>query len=725
MALNLRELKTYHDKAYDNGQVTRDNASDDLVFAFINQWDADYLTNSTLGYRGEFDVLIKGIRQVISDLSENPIQIDFEPVDQERDDAAELLDGIYRTDDQSNTSIEAYENAKQETVACGVGAWEIFTEYSSLRSNNKDQVIKRRPIFEACNTVMWDPNSKLLDKSDAKYVSVLTAYSEDGYKELVKELTGEEQEEILPNSFKDPNISYTFPWIRGDGSEIYVTNFYFRKKIKTKLITMINPVGDSYDLLESNLDEITDDMIDEGWNIDSEKDITVWQVTKYIASGAEILNGKMVDGERVGEVIAGEYIPVVPCYGQHAIVEGQEHYEGLTRRAKDPQRLRNFALSYVADIVSRSPRPKPIYFQEQIAGFEDMYSENGIDDNYPYKLMQRTTPDGQELPLGPIGMTPEQPMPQALAAMIELTKGAVEDVANSGMPAEDATDPDASGKAIKLLQSRIDQQATIYQHHFKHSKRHDGVIYASIAAEIYDVPRKVTVTRPDGTKKNAEVMQTVVDAETGKIVVLNNLADTEFNVYSTAGPSYTSQKEQTQERLSMMIQGMPPGDPKREILELQLLESMDGVEIDDLRVWSRNKLILQGVKKPDTPEEEQMLKEAQETPQPPSADMVLAMAEDKKGQAALQKNEIELVKVQTTGATNEMKTRVDAFEAQLEAQRVQIEAQKANAEINNKEADTMSKQLDNIAKEKEGIVIPEISHTDMSDDELYDILLEA
>lgn len=725
MAIGLIKLKELHDKAYEFSQTTRDNASDDLVFAFINQWDADFLTNSTLGYRGEFDVLIKGIRQVLSDLAENPIQLDFEPVDQERQDAAELLDGIYRTDDNNNLSIESYENAKQEVVACGVGAWEIFTEYSSLRTNNKDQVIRRRPIFESCNTVFWDPNAILLDKSDAKYVSYLKAYSADGYKDLVEELTGEELDSVNVADFKSPNQSYTFPWIEGDSEVIYVTNFYFREKIKTKLITMTNPVGDSFELLEENLKDISDDMMDEGWNIEDEKDITVWQVTKYIASGAEILNGEMGDDEeRLGEVIAGEYIPIIPVYGQHAVVEGNEHYEGLTRRAKDPQRLRNFALSYIADIVSRSSRPKPIYWQEQIAGFEAMYSENGIDDNFPYRLMNMKTANGEHLPLSPIGVTPEQPMPQALAALIGLTREAVDDVANAGMP-QDVSDPDASGKAIKLLQSRIDMQATIYQQHYKHSKRHDGVVYASMASEIYDVPRKVSLTLKDGTKKESEVMQTVVDKETGKIVVLNDLSNTEFNVTSTAGPSYSSQKEETQEKLGLMIQGMQPGDPKRTILELKMLEGMDGVDVEDLRDYSRKELILLGVRKPDTPEEEQMLKESQEKGTEPSAEMLMGMGEKMKGQAALEKNQIELTKIQLNSNNEEMKRTVDGYKIKIEEQKVQIEAQKVQAEISNKEADTLSKKLDNIAKEKEGIEIPDIIHEDMSDDQLYDILLEA
>ena len=92
--------------------------------------------------------------------------------------------------------------------------------------------------------------------------------------------------------------------------------------------------------------DILEEVMDYGFELVEEKEIERWEVRKYIASGAEILNGEMNDetGEREGEVIAGENIPVVPCYGETAQVEGNEHYEGITRIAKDPQRLRNFQI---------------------------------------------------------------------------------------------------------------------------------------------------------------------------------------------------------------------------------------------------------------------------------------------------------------------------------------------------------------------------------------------
>jgi hypothetical protein len=718
MPLDLKKLMTLHDKAYNSGQVTREKASDDMVFYYVTQWDDNMLADSQLSYRGEFNILKKAGRQIISDLAANPVQIDFEPLNETREDAAEMADGLYRTDDQNNLSIESYELAKQECVVCGVGAWMLYTEYSSLKSNSQHQVIRRRPIQEANNNIVWDPNAKLLDKSDAMYVSVLTAYSEDGYKKLVEDMTGEELETISEASFKHPEQSYAFPWVGGEGKKIYVTEFYHREKVKSKILTMVDPFGQTLEMRESDLVDVMDEMMDEGYSIESEKQIEVWQVTKYIASGAEILNGEMGDDdERVGEVIAGEHIPVVPIYGEHAYIEGEEHYEGVTRLAKDPQRLHNFGKSYVADIVSRSPRQQPIWFQEQLAGFEDMHSQVGSENFYAYLLQNRKAGDGSDLPLGPVGVTPEQTIPSALAAMVDMTRQSVEDVANPGL-SQDIADPDISGKAVLALQARLDMQSMVYQQHFKHAKRRDGEIWASMASEIHDVPRKAVATLPDGTRKDLEIMQTVLDEETGTYVTINDMRNAEFEVYSKIGPDYKSQKEQTIEQIGTMLAGMDPSDPMFKALQLKVLEIMDGVQFDDIRDYAKKQLVLMGFKEPETDEEKAMLEQAQQQGTEPSAEMVLAQAEMLKGQAQQEKNQIEMAKVQSGAQNEQMKRMIDEFKAATDRMNTQIDAQEAGATINYKRVDTMGKELDNAAKIQE-LRMSKVSVADMSDEDLF------
>ncbi len=675
--LELKELKRLHDKAYLANQDTRQKASDDLVFYWITQWDDNLLDSSNLEYRGEFNRLRKAGRKILTDLRANPVQVNFEAKNEASGGAAEFLDTLYRADDRSNSSLEAYDFAGQDSVVCGFGAWEIYTEYETNRVGDRNQVIRRRFIPEANNTAFVDPNDHSTDKHNAKYWSLLTAYTEDGYCELVYDLTGEEIDKVAPSNFANPEESLAFPWMSED-RKIYITRFFHKTKITDKVYNLVDPFGKPITLRLSDVEEQMDDLLDAGYEIVAEKEIERDIVTLYIASGERILHVQRVPGE---------YIPVIPVYGERAIVESQEHWEGVTRLAKDPERLRNFQLSYLADIVSRSPRPKPMFFQEQVQGLERMYEQSGADNNYPYYLLNRTTDNGEPLPVGPVAEMPEQRVPTALLQSISLANDALSDVAEAGTP-QNIADPDLSGKAVRLLQAQIDKQSYIYQHNMKFAKRYDGVVYASMASEVYDAPRKVMVETPDGQRKQVEVLQTIMDNETGELVTLNDLTQAEFEVRSDIGPSYDTQKQETVEMLDMMITQLPQGDPMRQMLLLKRLKLAEGVEFDDVRKYANKQLLMMGLREPETDEEIAFMQQQQQAANQPNPQTMLAMAEaearQKEGTAALQ-NEV----------NDANKLQIDAFKAETDRMEAMAKIQESGSKTNKNVAETEGQLLEN------------------------------
>jgi len=685
--LTLDELKSMHDKAYQANQQTREEAADDLLFYWVSQWDDQVLNSSQLQYRGEFNILRKAGRQIMADLDANPVQVDFEPEDESREDSGELMDGLYRNSDRDNTTIDSYENAKNESVVCGVGAWELYTEYESLKSGNKNQIIKRKPIYEANNKLFWDPNARLLDKSDACYCSKLNSYTPEGYRKMVEDVTGEDPGEITPENFGTPEHSYTFPWFTGT-KLVFVVEFFYREKVKDRLLTLVDFMGQETQVLESHLESVMDELIDDGYTIVDEKEVERYEVTKYIASGLDILSS---------EKIAGENIPVIPLYGERAFVEEEEVWQGVTRLAKDPQRLRNFQLSYLADIVSQSPRNKPIFNPEQVQGFEWMYEETGADNNLPYYLMNSKDAKGQPLPVGPVAEMPEQKVPTSLVAMTAESRQAVEDVASPGLP-QDIADPDLSGKAVLALQNRVDMQSMVYQNHLKHAKRRDGEVYASMAVEVYDAPRKVTLATPDGRTKKAELYSAVIDRESGELVVLNDLRNAEFKVYSDIGPSYSSQKQQDKEEIIQLMQMTQPNDPMQNILMMKYIAISGGNDFKDLRDYANKQLILQGIKPPETPEEEMMLMQAQQAQGQPDAVMVAAMAEMEKAKADQMREQREASKDMVDAQVKLSKNEIDLYKAETDRMGTMIDAEKVGADIRNTDADTVGKAIDNQQK---------------------------
>lgn len=689
--IDLDELKRLHDTAFNNNVITRERASDDMVFYWVTQWDDIMLAESELAYRGEFNILRKAGRQIMADLRANPIQLNFDAKDPDREDGADLIDGLYLSQDRVNTTQEAYDNADGEAIVCGVGAYEYYTEYESNNAGDTNQVVRCRPVYEANDNCFWDPNAKRLDKSDAKFCSILTMYSEQGYIDLVMDLKGYTEEEAQQSmaSFADPQQSYAFPWAAGKNEGVYVVSFYCREKVKDSIITLSDPMGDTLVVRKSDLEEIEDELIESGYEFLSEKKIDRWQVTKYLASGSEIISE---------DVIVGEYIPVVPVYGERAFIEGEEHYEGITRLAKDPQRLRNFQMSYLADMVSRSPRPKPIFNAEQVQGFEFMYEQTGIDNNFPYYLTNRVAADGTPLAPGPAIM-PEQNVPQSLTLSMQESREAVNDVANAGLP-NDIMDTDLSGKAVQQLQQRLDQQSIVYQENRKHARRRGGEIFASMSTQVYDAPRQVTVTKPDGSRSKEQIMSAVQDRETGELVVLNDITNLEFEVYADIGPSYSSKREQTIEQLeSMSANAAALGDPQlAKMLMLKQLTLVDGIAFDDVRDYARKQLVLSGIVEPETPEEEQLVQQQAQQAQQPDPMMVAAQAEQMKAQVAAEKNQIEMAKVQSNAMIQEQQKQIDVFKAQTDRFAVQVKAEEANATIDYTRAKAMGEKIENISR---------------------------
>ncbi len=690
--LEIDEIKRMHDRAFEENQTARIDAADDMAFFVINQWD-DYASEVSLQYRGEFDVLIKAERDVESKIRENPVQPQFHPKDPDRKDGAEFLEGLYRADDHNIRSQEAYNRAASDMIICGNGAWELYTEYETDKLGEENQVIRRRYIPEANNNVFYDPNSRRIDRSDCTYVSILTAYTDDGYKDLAEELTGERPDSV-PSSFASPEESYTFPW-GGRINENYVATFYHKSKVKDIVQAYRNPLGEVSYYLKSDLEEkeILDDLKD--FELLDERNIEKTLITKYIVSGQEIL--ATFD-------LPGEHIPVIPLYGEFHTVEGQDYWRGIVRKAKDPQRARNFHMSYMMDIVSRSPRPKPIFFPEQIVGFEDMYSESGSNNNLPYYLLQSTNEDGTPLPSGPVAMMPEQPIPSALTQMAPALREAINDVASPGAP-QAISDVNLSGNAVSNLRGMIDQQSYIFIDHIKVAKRRDAEVYASMASKVYDAPRTVSIRTEEGTTQSAKIMELVVDEKTGNPKVLNDITNMEFDVYAEIGPAFAAQKDAVRQEMVQLMQSIPADNPAFNVIMLEYLQGIEGSSFTALRKYARKMMLLQGFAEPETQEEAEMLQDnsqQQNQPDPASliamAEMQKAQADQVRSQASLMREQRQAQKDQADVVSYQAKLLLDEFDAQTKRLTAQTNAQKAGADINFTNIRALGEKLNNINK---------------------------
>lgn len=636
----LQAILTLFDRDWMSSDEARTEATNDLFFSRISQWD-DWLNQyTTLQYRGQFDVVRPVVRKLVAEMRQNPIDVLYRPKDGAPPDSADTLMGMYRTDMRHNSAKIAVNIAVREQIEAGYGAWRIVTEHEDQDPTSNNQVIRRIPIHEASSHVIWDSNSKLMDKSDAKHVTVIQPLSIAGWESFAADYGFDADN--LPD-FQSPDSNWLFPWLNKD--VVYVGEFYEVEEKKETVFIYQDPFGgEPVSYFKRDINDVIDELAESGMVKVGERKVKRCRVYKTILTSSTILKSR--------ELIAGEHLPIVPVYGEWGFAGDKEVFEGVVRLTKDGQRLRNMIMSFNADTVARTPKKKPFFWPEQIAGYEHMYS--GTDD-YPYYLVNRTDENNGDLPAQPIAYMENPEVSQASAYMLEAATNAVKEVSQLGVDS-DAANGQVAFDTVNQLNMRADLSTYVFQDNLATAMRRDGQIYASMVNDIYDVPRTVMTTLPDGSEKDVQLMSEVIDYQTGQSVVLNDVRG-RYETYTDVGPSFQSMKSQNRAEILELLAKVPQGTPEFQMLMLQYFTLLDGKGVEIMREYANKQLVTMGLKKPETPEEIEMVQQAQQQPQEPSAEMVQAQGVLLTGQADLQKAQNDQARIQ-----------VDAFKAQSDAQ---------------------------------------------------------
>lgn len=688
--MELENIKRLVQSSESSTSATREEASDMLVFGRINQWDDEIGDGVQLQYRGAFDIVKPRRNRIVAELWANPISVDFKPKDGAKDDAAEIINGMFRTD--MIRSEEAHETAVQDQVDCGFGAFRLCTQYESQHDDlNNNQRIQAEPINEANNVVYLDNNARRKDKSDMRWALIITSFTTEGWKSYCEENGINYEDNKTPESFKAPNTTDSMIW-RSKEKEIKVGEFYHRKKKRQRVFIYEDPLGNHKAYLHKEIKNVIDDLDAAGFTKVDEKYRDHWEVTKYLVTGSKVIKKQRVPGE---------YIPIIPVFGDWSFVEGREIWRGIYHDAQDPQRLHNFLMSYLADVVAKGPRQKPIFYPEQIQGHEFMYLENGADDNRPYATQNRKDANGVELPPGPIGYLEPPQMPQALGALMGLTRQSVDDVTGGASDSADMLNSQVTEGQIRAMQSAQNMEAFLYQNNYALAMKQCGRVYASMASELYDVPREVTITKEDGTEETAMIMEAVFDYDTGEEVILNDLTTGTFEVYASPGPNYQSQREAAQaemKELATALQGTAEG----QMALLTYLTMLDGPMTKPMREYARKQLVINQMVEPDNEEEMAWLQEAMQAKQSqPDPNMELAKAEQVKAQADMLDAQNKQAKVQVDAFNAETKraeAETDRAETLASIGKTQAETAKIGREMVGTELDNMQKGMDSVQR---------------------------
>jgi hypothetical protein len=567
--------------------------------------------------RFEVNKIMLSVIRIVNEYRNNRITVDYVSKDGENDKLAETCDGIYRADEQDSVADEAYDNAFEEAVGGGFGAWRLRTVYEDEEDeDNEYQRIRIEPIFDADSSVFFDLNAKRQDKADAKFCYVVTSMTRASYKEE----WGDD-----PTDWPKIIHQYEFDWCTPD--VVYIAEYYKVEEVNEtiRIFRAIDGTEERYRASEFTDDPALEETLAAIGSVEvRQRKIKRKRVHKYIMSGGKIL-------EDAG-YIAGNCIPIVPVYGKRWFVDNVERCMGHVRLAKDAQRLKNMQLSKLGEISALSSVEKPILTPEQVTGHQMMWADDNLR-NYPYLLVNPITgPDGSQQISGPVAYTRSPQIPPAMAALLQITEQDMQEILGSSQQADKMVS-NISGKAVEMIQTRLDMQTFIYMSNFAKGMKRCGEIWLSMAKDVYvEEGRRMKVINAAEEADMVDLMKPMV-SETGEVVLENDLSQAKFDVVADVGPSSSSKRQATVRALTGMM--AISDDPEtKQVLQAMAMLNMEGEGIGDVRDFFRKKLLRMGVVKPTEQEAEQMMIELQGQPQDPNAVFLQAAAEEAIAKAA-------------------------------------------------------------------------------------------
>jgi hypothetical protein len=584
-----------------------------------SQWEGPLWDQFENKPKFEVNKIHLSVIRIINEYRNNRITVDFVSKDgEENDKLADVCDGLYRADENDSVANEAYDNAFEEAVGGGFGAWRLRTAYEDEEDPEDDrQRIKIEPIFDADSSVFFDLGAKRQDKSDAKYCFVVTSMTRQAYKDT----WGDD-----PTDWPKIIHQYEFDWCTPD--VVYVAEYYkVEEKSETiRIFQTITGEEERYSQADfANDDTLEETLLAVGSLEVRQKRVKRKKVRKYVMSGGKVLDD--------AGYIAGKCIPIVPVFGKRWFVDNIERCMGHVRLAKDAQRLKNMQLSKLGEISALSSVEKPILVPEQVAGHQMMWAEDNLKD-YPYLLINPVTDqNGNQAISGPVAYTKSPNIPPAMAALLQITETDMQDILGNPQGADKMVS-NVSGKAVEMIQARVDMQTFIYMSNFAKGMKRCGEIWLSMAKDVYtESKRRMKTLTQTGETDIVELMQPTIDQETGEMVMANDLGAAAFDVNVDVGPSSSSKKAATVRALTGMLQITQ--DPETaQVLGAMAMMNMEGEGIEDANSYFRKKLLRMGVVQPTDKEKEELMAEMQNTPQDPNTMYLQAAAANEEAKAA-------------------------------------------------------------------------------------------
>lgn len=527
----------------DAEEDNRANWVDDVRFSRLGeQWPEDVVNKRKREGRPCLTInrLPSFIRQVTNDARQNKPSIKIHAAgDGATEETAEIINGLIRNIEYQSNADVAYDQSLEAAVTGGFGYFRISTDYANDDSFDQDIVIEAIP--NPLN-VYGDPKSTCADSSDWNVAFITEMMKESEFKKKYPKAD--------ISDFYNESVSVDELWF--EENKIRIAEYWTRDIIDKELLRLSDGsvmYADGYMKLREILDI-------QGITIIGTRPTKGYKVTQRIITGLEVLETNKW---------AGRYIPIVPCYGDEVIVEGERHFLSLTRFAKDPQRMFNYWRTCSTELVALQPKAP---FIGPVGAFntDAVKWATANTESHAYIEYDGQIPPTRQGFSGP----PAGALQEALNASDDMKS--IMGIYDASLGARSN---ETSGRAILARQREGDISTFNFVDNLSRAIRHAGRIIVDLIPAVYSVPRIIRVIHEDGRNESVPINQpfkaqpptsNVPDASEMQefiqgITKIYDVTVGKYDVTVTTGPSYTTKREEAAQQMLNFTQAVPAAGP--------------------------------------------------------------------------------------------------------------------------------------------------------------------
>ena len=570
----------------------------------------------------QFPIIDKYIERILGNYNSSPYGIQYSALNSMKVNNAENLNGVVGGIETRSDAKSVYRNALRGTSSVGYGFIHVTTEYTNPEDDSLEVDVSIEHIQDY-TSVIYDRLSVAVNGADARRASWVDYISVSEAKETYgDDVVKEAGEDALFDS----------GYLKNSEGDVVPVVVFYEKKTTSKTIYI------------SSEGEVLEDKV-EGARA-KEKIETKVYVTKCV--GNKIVLSQELKGLT--------YIPIIPVYGLPVFADGKTQYVGIPHRAKDAQKLINYAGSLGAERLALSPKANYIGSRRAVAPYLEQW-KNSSKSNIPILVFEDKDPETGEMiappqkqdvsvNLGDVVST-QQNYLNILDQIVGMPEGGISGEGNYNETAEGALLRAKSAESVL---------STFYEN-LASSIAQVGRVVLQMIASNYDTTRRVPVI-----ENGRQVMKEIDFKEL-------NLIPSEYDVSVESGPLLSTQRKDNLRSL-LAISQLAGEDGK--LFLPKIIESTD-VADDDQYLQQTAQMIAQRVAQAGMP------------PQPQGVDPAQAQAMQQENEFL--KNQIgmlnqEIIEARSSLQKEQIKSQTDILKTQMQNQnKIELQQMKIQGDV--------------------------------------------